>query len=68
MKKSENNQLDAMLAPVKAMLPVDQLKFWRSFRAIHRRRIGKTEAALCPDLLRAVDEHIANLKLSLKGT
>lgn len=59
------NQLDAILAPVKAMPPIEQLKFWRQFRTIHRRRISKTEAALCPELLKAVDDTIENLKLSL---
>ena len=62
---SEANQLDAILAPVKRMAPVEQLKFWRNFRAIHRRRIAKTEAALCPELLKAVDELIENLRHQL---
>lgn len=60
-----NTQLDAILAPVKDMNPVEQLKFWRSFRVIHRRRVAKTEAALCPELFRAVDEQIENLRLHL---
>lgn len=62
---TDSNQLSTVLAPVKALPAVEQLKFWRSFRAIHRRRISKTEAALCPELLKAVDETIENLKLSL---
>jgi len=62
---SETNQLDAILAPVKNMSPVEQLRFWRSFRAIHRRRIAKTEAALCPELLKAVDGLIENLRVQL---
>lgn len=60
MKKG--NQLDAILAPVKAMPPIEQLKFWRKFRVVHRRRIAKTEAALCPELLNAVDDTIKNLQ------
>lgn len=62
---SETNQLDAILAPVKQMAPVEQLKFWRSFRAIHRRRVSKTEAVLCPELFRAVDEQIEKLRQHL---
>lgn len=58
----EEKQLDDLLAPVKAMPPVEQLKFWRKFRVIHRRRIAKTEAALCPDVLTAVDDTIKNLQ------
>lgn len=62
---SETSQLDAILAPVKAMSPIEQLKFWRSFRVVHRRRIARTEAALCPELLKAVDELIENLRAQL---
>lgn len=62
---TDSNQLSTVLAPVAAMPPIEQLKFWRAFRAIHRRRISKTEAALCPELLKAVDETIENLKLSV---
>ena len=59
---SENSQLDAILAPVKLMAPVEQLKFWRSFRAVHRRHVAKTEAQLCSELFKAVDEQIENLR------
>lgn len=61
MKK--RNALDAILAPVKALPEVEQLKFWRKFRSIHRQRIAKTEAALCPDVLAAVDKVIEDLRL-----
>lgn len=54
--------LDDLLAPVKALPAVEQLTFWRKFRAIHRRRIAKTEAALCPEVLAAVDATIKNLQ------
>jgi hypothetical protein len=57
--------LDDLLAPVKALPAVEQLTFWRKFRAIHRRRIAKTEAALCPELLKAVDDTIENLRQHL---
>lgn len=63
MKKSK--QLDAILAPVKSMTTVEQLKFWRSFRSIHRRRVAKTEATLCPEIFQAVDEQIKTLQSSL---
>ena len=62
MKKKETNQLDQILAPIKAMDLPNQLAFWRRFRAIHRRRIAKTEAPLCPDVLKAVDAVILQLK------
>ena len=64
---SETTQLDAILAPVKLMAPAEQLKFWRTFRAVHRRRVAKTEATLCPELFRAVDEQIEKLRLHLQG-
>ena len=57
--------LDTILAPVKAMPPAEQLSFWRKFRATHRRRVAKTEAALCPDVFKAVDAQIEILKQRL---
>jgi hypothetical protein len=62
---NKENALDAMLAPVKAMPPGEQLKFWRRFRTIHRQRIAKTEAALCPDVLGAVDKVIEDLRMQV---
>jgi hypothetical protein len=61
MTQESDNMLDALLAPVKTMDTVDQLAFWRRFRAVHRGRIAKTEAELCPELLAAVDDHIVKL-------
>jgi len=67
MKKREESQLDALLAPLKAMSTVEQLKFWRTFRAKHWRRMGKAEATFCPELMRAVDAHIKELCHHLSG-
>ena len=60
MKKEK--QLDTLLAPIKALPATEQLTFWRKFRTVHRQRIAKTEAALCPDVLAAVDDTIKSLQ------
>lgn len=57
-----SNTLDAIMAPIKAMPPREQLAFWRRFRIVHRRRIARGEAMLCPEILRSVDDIIATLK------
>lgn len=57
-----DSALDAIMAPIKAMPPREQLAFWRRFRIVHRRRIARGEAMLCPDILRSVDDIIATLK------
>lgn len=57
-----NNTLDAIMAPIKAMPPREQLAFWRRFRIVHRRRVARGEAMLCPEILRSVDDIIATLK------
>ena len=62
---TNKTQIDTMLAPIKAMPTEQQLKFWRTFRVTHRRRIANTEAALCPELLQAVDELITTLRMQL---
>lgn len=62
---TDTNQLDAILAPLKKLSLGEQLKFWRKFRAIHRRRVANTEAPLCPAVFKAVDEHIESLKLHI---
>lgn len=60
---TEKNALDTLLDPVRALPTVEQLKFWQKFRTIHRQRIAKTEAALCPDVLGAVDKVIEDLRM-----
>lgn len=57
-----SNTLDAIMAPIKAMPPREQLAFWRRFRIVHRRRVARGEAMLCPEILRSVDDIIATLK------
>jgi len=46
---------------IKTMTVMEQLHFWRLFRTVHRDRIAKTQAPLCPDLLAALDKHIEQL-------
>jgi hypothetical protein len=64
-KAKPENELDALLAPVKAMPPVQQLDFWRKFLAVHKRRVRNTEAQLCPEVLHVVEEHVAKLKAAI---
>lgn len=59
----EGTALDGILAFLKNMDATEQLKFWRKFRVTHRQRIANTEAALCPELLAAVDKQIKELQL-----
>lgn len=55
-------ELETILTPVREMPVIDQLAFWCRFRTVHRARIAKTEAALCPEVLAAVDTLIADLR------
>jgi len=55
-------ELETILTPVREMPTIDQLAFWCRFRTVHRIRIAKTEAAICPEVLAAVDALIADLR------
>lgn len=60
---ADQNQLaEEVLGFLKNMTARQQLEFWQKFRTKHRERIGNTEAPLCPELLKAVDEQIEMLK------
>lgn len=62
MATDQDDPIAGLLSFLKGRTPLEQLKFWRSFKATHTRRIAHTEAQLCPELLRAVDNQINELK------
>lgn len=62
MTTKPQDPIAGLLAFLEGRTAMEQLRFWRSFKTTHTRRIARTEAQLCPELLRAVDEQIKNLK------
>lgn len=62
MQISQQDPISGLLAFLEGRTALEQLRFWRNFKTTHTRRIARTEAQLCPELLRAVDAQIENLK------
>ena len=59
--ESFDQLVQSLEALIGGMTTYEQLKFWQSFRRIHRARIANTEAELSPELMTALDAHINRL-------